>query len=190
MAATLAVPAEAMRGRDSFGDDHLGAGREASERGPAQDQIAELARLLRDTRGSVLLGGSVLSALTIGIALEAAFSPSVLHPGLPGVACVGLLGCVIACWLRAAWLLLMAGRPVLDQLNDHRWRTGAPLDPRVRWLASPSVADSEAAWTWARLNMMLGAARVRRERLHLADTWTFITVACFLLWTVAVLLGA
>jgi hypothetical protein len=37
---------------------------------------------------------------------------------------------------------------------------------------------------------MLGAARVRRERLHLAGTWTFITGACFLLWTVAVLLGA
>jgi len=37
---------------------------------------------------------------------------------------------------------------------------------------------------------MLGAARVRRERLHLADTWTFITVACFLAWTMAVLLGA
>ena len=70
------------------------------------------------------------------------------------------------------------------------WRTGAPLDPRVRWLTGPSGQDSEAAWTWARVNMMLGAARVRRERLHLADTWTFITVACFLLWTVAVLLGA
>lgn len=190
MAATLAVPAEAMRGRHSFGDDQLGSGREAPERGPAQDQIAEMARLLRDTRGSLLLGGSVLSALTIGIALEAAFSPSVLRPGLLGAVSVGLLSCVIVCWLRAAWLLLMAGRPVLDQLNDHRWRTGAPLDPRVRWLAAPSVEASEAAWTWARLNMMLGAARVRRERLHMADTWTFITVACFLLWTVAVLLGA
>jgi hypothetical protein len=87
-------------------------------------------------------------------------------------------------------LRLLAGRPVLDQLNEHRWHTGAPLDPRVRWLASPSVEDSEAAWTWARLNTMLGAARVRHERLHLADTWTFITVACFLAWTGAVLLGA
>ena len=87
-------------------------------------------------------------------------------------------------------LLLLAGRPVLDQLNDHRWRTGAPLDPRVRWLSAPSVEDSEAAWSWARVNMMLGAARIRRERIQLADTWTFITVACFLLWTAAVLLGA
>jgi hypothetical protein len=103
---------------------------------------------------------------------------------------VSLLGCVVICWLRAAGLLLLASRPVLDQLNDHRWRTGAPLDPRVRWRSLPSPEDSQAAWDWTRVNLMLGAARVRRERLHLAGTWTFITVACFLLWTVAVLLGA
>lgn len=129
MAVTLAVPAEAMRGRYSFGDHQLDADREAPDRGPAQNVIAEMARLLRDTRGRVLLGGSGLSALTIGIALEAVLSPSVLRPGLAGVLCVSLLGCVILCWLRAAALLL-------------------------------------------------------------ADTWTFITVTCFLLWTAAVLLGA
>jgi hypothetical protein len=138
----------------------------------------------------MLLGGSVLGALTIGIALEAALSPSVLRPGLVGLTCLILLGGVILCWLRAAALLLLAGRPVLDQLNEHRWRTGAPLDPRVRWLTMPSVEDSEAAWTWTRVNLMLGAARIRRERLHLADTWAVITVACFLAWTVTVLLGA
>ena len=190
MAVTVAVPAKAMRGRHSFGDDHLGADRETPERGPAQNQIAEMAVLLSNTRGSVILGGGVLSALTIGIALEAAFSPSVLRPGLVGVVTAGLLGCVIVCWLRAAGLLLLASRPVLDQLNDHRWRTGAPLDPRVRWLSTLSVEDSEAAWSWAQVDMMLGAARVRRERIQSAETWTFITVACFLLWTAAVLLGA
>src|SRR2546429_71137 len=129
MAVTLAVPAKAMRWRHSFGDDHLDADREAPDRGPAQNQIAELAVLLSNTRGSMILGGSVLSALTIGIALEAAFSPSVLRSGLAGMVAVSLLGCVILCWLRAASLVLLAGRPVLDQLNDHRWRTGAPLDP-------------------------------------------------------------
>ncbi len=80
MAVDLAVPAEAMRGRHSFGDDHLDVDREVPDRGPAQPVIAEMAALLRDTRGSMFLGGSVLSALTIGIALEAAFSPSVLRP--------------------------------------------------------------------------------------------------------------
>lgn len=190
MAVTLAVPAEAMRGRHSFGDDHLDADREAPDRGPAQNQIAAMAVLLSNTRGSVILGGSVLSALTIGIAMEAVFSPSVLRPGLAGVLTAGLLGCVIVCWLRSTALLLLAGRAVLNQLNDHRWRTGAPLDPRVRWLSTPSVGDGEATWSWAHVNMMLGAARVRRERIQLADTWTFITVACFLLWTATVLLGA
>jgi hypothetical protein len=189
MAVTVAVPAEAMRGRRSFGDDRLDAGPEAPDRGPAQNQIAEMAVLLSNTRGSTILGGSVLAALTIGIAVEAAFSPSVLRPGLAGVLSVSLLGCVIVCWLRAAALLLLAGRPILDQLNDHRWRTGAPLDPRVRWLSTPET-DGDAVWSWARVNMMLGAARVRRERIQRADTWTFITVACFLLWTAAVLLGA
>ena len=190
MAVTVAVPAEAMRGRYSYGDNRLNADREAPDRGPAQNQIAEMATLLSSTRGSTILGGSVLSALTIGIAIEAAFSPSVLRPGLAGVVSVSLLGCVIVCWLRAVALLLLAGRPVHDQLNDHRWRTGAPLDPRVRWLSMPSDEDSEAAWDWTRVNMMLGAARIRRERTHIADTWTFITVACFLIWTVTVLLGA
>jgi len=189
MAVTVAVPAEAMRGRHSFGDDRLDAGREAPDRGPAQNQIAEMAVLLSNTRGSTILGGSVLAALTIGIAVEAAFSPSVLRPGPAGVLSVSLLGCVIVCWLRAVALLLLAGRPVLDQLNDIRWHTGAPLDPRVRWLSTPA-ADGDAVWSWARVNMMLGAARVRRERIHRADTWTVATAACFLLWTAAVLLGA
>jgi hypothetical protein len=189
MAVTVAVSAEAMGGRHSFGHDQLAADGETADRGPAQDQIAEMAWLLRGTRGSVLLGGSILGALSVGIALEAAFSPSVLRPGLAGVACVSLLGCLILCWLRAASLLLLASRPVLDQLNDHRWRTGAPLDPRVRWLTGSS-ADGGAAWDWAQVNLMLGAVRVRRERIQTADTWAFVTVACFLAWTVTVLLGA
>ncbi len=57
-------------------------------------------------------------------------------------------------------------------------------------LTLPSIQDSEAAWNWTRVNLMLSAARIRRERIHLADTWTFITAACFLIWTVSVLLGA
>jgi hypothetical protein len=148
-----------------------------------------MAWLLRDTRGSMLLDGSVLSAITIGIAVEAAFSPSVLRLTAAGLACAALLAGLVMCWLRAGVLLLLAGRPVLDQLNDQRWRAGAPLDPRrARWL---TIAPSEGnAGAWARVNLLLGAARIRRERIHLVDTWTFITAACFLAWTVTVLLGA
>src|ERR1035438_5994097 len=100
MAATLAVPAEPMRGRRSHGDDHPDADHDRlhgdrADRGPA----GEMARLLRDPRGSMLLDGSVLSAITIGIAVEAAFSPSVLRPGVAGLACAGLLSALIGCWL-------------------------------------------------------------------------------------------
>src|SRR5207253_1741644 len=113
MAATLAARVEAMVGRRSFGDDHLDD-RDRPDRGPAQEVIGEMAWLLRDTRGGMLLGGSVLSAITIGIGVDAAFSSSVLRPG---------------------------------------------------------------------------AARTRRERIQLADTWTFITAACFLVCTAMVFLA-
>jgi hypothetical protein len=189
MATALAVPADAVGGRYSDGDDHLRDDRDLLDRGPAQEVIGEMARLLRDTRGSMLLGGSVLSAVTIGIALEAAFSPSVLRPDSVGLARLALLSALILCWLRAGALLLLAGRPVLDQLNDQRWRTGAPVDPRVRWLTVPSAEDGAETGNWTHVSLMLGAARIRRERVHLADTWTFITAGCFLVWTALALLG-
>jgi hypothetical protein len=189
MTTPVAVTADSMSGRYSFGDDHLDDDREAPDRGPAQEVIGEMASLLRDTRGSMFLGGSVLNAIMIGIGVEVAFSPSVLRPGAAGVASLAALGIVVVCWLRAGVLLLLAGRPVLDQLNDHRWRTGAPVDPRVRWLTMPSATDSAAEWNWARVNLLLGAARIRRERVHLADTWTFITAIGFLAWAVMLFLG-
>ena len=190
MAASLTVPVVTMRGRRSRSEEYSGADRDQLDRGPAQEAIAEMAWLLRDTRGSMFLDGSVLSAITIGIAVEAAFSHSVLRPDAVGLACAGLLAGLIMCWLRAAVLLLLAGRPVLDQLNDQRWRAGAPVDPRVRWLTVPPSEENVDAWNWARVNLLLGAARIRRERIHLVDTWTFITAACFLAWMTAVLLGA
>ena len=42
------------------------------DQGPAQEIIGQMAWLLRDTRGSMLLGGSVLSAIAVGIRLGAA----------------------------------------------------------------------------------------------------------------------
>jgi hypothetical protein len=170
-------------------DDEALVDQAQSDRGPAQEVIGEMASLLRDPRGDIVLGGSVLSAITIAAALEAAFSHTALRPGLAAVFSVVLLGGLIGCWLRAVALLLLAGRPLLDQLNDHRWRTGGPVDPRVKWLTLPTVEDSAAEWNWARVNLLLGAARIRKERIHLADTWTYITVALFLVWTAAIFLG-
>jgi hypothetical protein len=44
-------------------------------------------------------------------------------------------------------------------------------------------------WTWARAHMLLGAARLARRRVQLADTWTYVTAAYFGVWIVVILLG-
>jgi len=178
-------PEAAERSRD----DEALIDRAQSDQGPAQEVIGEMASLLRNPRGDLVLGGSVLSAITVATALEAAFSHPAMRLGIGGILSVILLGSLIGCWLRAVALLLLAGRPLLDQLNDHRWRTGGPVDPRVKWLTLPTMEDSSAEWNWARVHLLLGAARIRRERIHLADTWTFITAALFLVWTAAIFLG-
>ena len=35
----------------------------------------------------------------------------------------------------------------------------------------------------------LGAARLARRRTQIADTWTYLAAAFFLIWTVVILLG-
>ena len=182
MAATVALRAGTT---NSAGEDDL----ISAEPGTVGEAIGEMARMLRDTRGSMLLGSAVLSAITIGIALEAVFARSAFRPGVAGLVSVAMIGVLLACWLRAVALLVLSGRPVLDELNEHRWRTGAPVDPRVRWHTAYPEAQSAVEWNWTRANMMLGAARIGRERAQLGDTWTFITTALFLVWSMAVLLG-
>ena len=81
-------PYRPARGPDP---DDLALRDQAQGQGPAQALIGEMAWLLRDTRGGMLLGGSVLSAITIGIALEAAFSGRVIQPSVVGAVNVGLL---------------------------------------------------------------------------------------------------
>jgi hypothetical protein len=159
------------------------------DQGPAQEIIGEMASLLRDTRGSMLSGGSVLSAITVAIGLEAAFSGHALRPGLAGAVNVGLLAGLLLCWLTAVILLAVASRPVHDALSEMRWKTGAPIDPRAGWLTLPPAGADPQEWTWARAHLLLGAARLARRRTQTADTWTYITAACFLVWTFVILLG-
>ncbi len=148
-----------------------------------------MAGLLRDTRGSMLMGGGVLSAITVGMALEAAFSARALRPDVVGVANAGLLCGLLFCWLRAVILLALAGRPVLNLLSELRWKAGAPLDPRPRWTTLPPIGTDQEEWTWVRAHLLLGAARLARYRIQLADTWTYAAAACFMAWTVLVFLG-
>jgi hypothetical protein len=169
--------------------DRFPSDRSQPDQGPAQETIGEMAWLLRDTRGSVLLGGSVLSAITVGIGLEVAFSARAVRPGLAGALNVALLGGLLLCWLTAVILMALAGRPVHDELSDMRWKTGAPLDPRAGWLSLPPTGADRHEWTWARAHLLLGAARLARRRSQVADTWTYITAAYFLIWTIVILLG-
>ena len=159
------------------------------DQGPAQEAIGEMAWLLRDTRSSMFLGGGVLSAITVAIGLEAAFSGHAIRSGILGAVNAALLCGLLLCWLTAVIMLAVANRPVHNALSEIRWKTGAPIDPRARWLTLPPAGSDPREWAWARAHLLLGAARLARRRTQVADTWTYITAAYFLLWTVVILLG-
>ena len=159
------------------------------DQGPAQEIIGEMAWLLRDTRSSMILGGSVLSAITVAIGLEAAFSGQAVRPGVVGAVNAGLLSGLLLCWLTAVIMLVLASRPVHNALSEMRWKTGAPVDPRAGWLTLPPTGADPAEWTWTRAHLLLGAARLARRRAQIADTWTYITAGYFGVWIVVILLG-
>jgi hypothetical protein len=164
-------------------------GRSQQDQGPAQEIIGQMAWLLRDTRASMLLGGGVLSTITIGMGLEAAFSSHAIRPGAAGAVNVGLLSVLLLCWLIAVARLAVAGRPVHHALSEMRWKTGAPVDPRAAWLTVPPAGTDPQEWTWTSAHLLLGAAQLARRRAQTADTWTYLAAACFGIWTVLILLG-
>ena len=81
-----------------------------SEQGEALGVITELAALLRDTRVNLSISAGTLAAITIGVALEAAFSARALRPGALGIVNFALLCGLLACWLRALLLLAHVGQ--------------------------------------------------------------------------------
>jgi hypothetical protein len=164
------------------------AGQELPDHVPAHEVISEMADLLRDIRGSMMTDGCMLGAITIGFALEAGLSARGLRPGLAGVINLGLLGGIVFCWLVAVFLLARVSRPVLNTVSELRWVTGAPLDPRPGWVTLPPVGADPAEWTWNRAYLLVGAARLARERVQFADTWTYFTGGCFLAWTAIIIL--
>jgi hypothetical protein len=192
MTARAAWPSgqnEAFPTDDDYAEEQALPVQALPDQGPAHAVIGDMADLLRDTRGNLMAAGGLLGAITIGIAMEAGPSARALRPGVAGVINLGLFGGLLLCWLTALGLLMRASRPVLSMVSELRWRTGAPLDPRARWLTLPPVGDCAGEWSWARAHLMLGAARLARYRLRLADTWTYLTAACFLAWTAVVILG-
>ena len=180
-------PDRPARGHNPHGRDL--PDRAQPDQGPAQEAIGEMAWLLRDTRSSMLLGGGVLSAITIAIALEAAFWGHAMRPGVTGAVNAGLMSGLLLCWLTAVIMLALANRPVHNALSEMRWKTGAPIDPRAGWLTLPPTGADPQEWTWARAHLLIGAARLARRRAQTADTWTYIVAAYFLVWTIVILLG-
>jgi len=192
MTAPAAWPSGTSEARHP-GDEHAG-GQAPSvqvrpDQGPAGAVVGEMANLLRDTRGSMMTDAGLLCAITIGIALEAEIGARALHPSPAGVLSLGLLCGLLASWLAAVFLLARASRPVLNAVSELRWATGAPLDPRAGWLTLPPMGADPEEWTWNRAYLLLGAARLGRQRMQFADTWTYLTVGCFLAWTVLLILG-
>src|ERR1700739_2849598 len=84
------VMAAAMTGRPSWPsgptegyhpDDDQAQDQAMLDEGAVQAVVGEMARLLQDTRSDMLTGGSVLGAITVGIAVEAAFPGWALRSG-------------------------------------------------------------------------------------------------------------
>ncbi|MGH3253347.1 MAG: hypothetical protein ACRDOI_44990 [Trebonia sp.] len=150
--------------------------------------IGEMADLLRDTRSAVVTDASVLGAIAIGFALESGLAARALRPALAGAVDLSLVGGIVVCWLVAVFLLVRASRPVLNALSELRWVTGAPVDPRPGWVTLPPVGADPEKWTWNRAYLLLGAARRARYRMQFADTWTYFTGGCFLVWTMLIIL--
>jgi hypothetical protein len=185
-----AGPAQGYYQDDYAVQDRTVPDRARSDQGDALGVITELAALLRDTRVNLSISAGTLAAITIGLALETAFSARALQPGATGLVNAALLCGLVVCWLRAVLLLGTAGRPVVNALSELRWSTGAPADPRPRWVILPPVGSNPEEWNWTRAHHLVGAARLSRYRLQRADTWTYITAAGFLAWTAFLLLGA
>ena len=156
---------------------------------PAHALIGEMAGLLRNTRGNMLVGASVLGAITIGTALQAGIWAKVLRlepgrrhqPGLDE-----------RVRLQLADSRAPAG--LGGQAGAQRSRR-TPLADRISAGPARPVADAAAAgsnseeWTWTRAHLLVGAARLSRYRIQLADTWTFVTAAFFMACTAVFLLG-
>ena len=162
MIATATWPS----GKNETADAHAGGQgppAEAEDHEPAHVVIAQMADLMRDTSGDTIADACILSAVSIGVAVETGLSAHVLRPGLAGALNLGLLCGLLACWLAAVVVLAWAGRPVVNRVSQLRWMTGAPLDPRPEWVTLPPEGARTTDWNWDGAYLLLGAARMASE---------------------------
>jgi hypothetical protein len=162
--------------------------RDAASQESAQELLAEMAALIRDTRPSLVVSGSVAAAVLAGLATESVVLP-LTGRGPGAVAAIALFAAVALCLLRTLSLIVLAGLPLAQSLSQQRVASGAPLDPRAPWASIPGPGTDPRSWTWARAHLLLSQARFRADRIQAATSWALVTAAMFLAWTSVVLLA-
>ena len=160
------------------------------DRPPTDDTLRDLAELLRDARPGMLVSGVTVAAVTVGVAIEAVAVPVNLHAGVGTVVCLGLLAVLALSVIRTAVLMIVAGRPLMDQLGELRRLTGAPVDPTVPWTPVGRLTATPRAVLQDRARAVLAAAHFRNVRIQLALTWATIAIICFCAWTLSLLILA
>jgi hypothetical protein len=146
--------------------------------------IADMATLLRDTKGGLLVSGGLLIAAALGFTAIAAGPAGRWAP--TELSCLGPLGLLaLLVWLRAATLLALADRPVADTLGLLRRHTGAPLDLSVPWV--PYGLDRLTVPDPRLVQALIAAARERQARAQLALRWAVIAASGVCLWSVLVI---
>lgn len=147
------------------------------------DALREMAELLRDTRPGMLVSGITVAAVTVGTAIEEMVLPMNLHAGAGTFLGLALLGILAVSVIRTAVLMIVAGRPLMDELGELRRRTGAPVDPTVPWTPVRRMPTANPTPGWERARAVLAAAHFRNARIHLALTWATVAIISFSAWT-------
>jgi hypothetical protein len=161
-----------------------------SDRSRADETLREMAELLRDARPGMLVSGIIVAAVTVGAVVEAIAVPINLRAGAGTVICLGLLAVLALCLARTAVLMVVAGRPLMDQLGELRRQTGAPVDPTVPWTPVRTLPLASPAAVWDRAQHVLAAAHFRNARVHLALGWSTAAMIGFCAWSLALLITA
>ena len=145
----LTAEAAASAAEDSAAKDNAAGGNAAGTGATAQELLAEMAALIRDTRPYLIVSAAVAAAVLIGLAVESTTVP-VGRPGPGAVAVAALFALVALCLLRTLALIVLAGLPLGHTLSQQRVSAGAPLDPRAPWASVPAPEATAEPWDWTR----------------------------------------
>lgn len=137
--------------------------------------------MMGNTQRLGLICGGLLAADLAGAIITV--SALLRHGHDVGWTAVILLLPVLAAWLIAALLLVMAEKPATNALARLRYDTGAPGDPSAPWapLGVPQLADAELGPR--HVAPLIGAATLAHARARRALTAAVVATTGFLLWT-------